>query len=105
MVHLGDLGCQLTAEQVRALRPCDALLVPVGGFYTIDAQGAKAVAEALSPRVIVPMHYRTEAFGLREIDTVEPFLALFSKELVRRYGANRLELTADTPAQVAVLSV
>lgn len=46
VVHLGDLGCQLTAEQVRALRPCDALLVPVGGFYTIDAQGAKAVAEA-----------------------------------------------------------
>ena len=31
VVHLGDLGCQLTAEQVRALRPCDALLVPVGG--------------------------------------------------------------------------
>ena len=105
VVHLGDLGCALTAEQAAALRPCDALLVPVGGFYTIDAQGAKAVAEALSPRVIVPMHYRTEAFGLREIDTVEPFLALFSKELVRHYDANRLELTADTPAQVAVLSV
>lgn len=105
VVHLGDLGCPLTEEQVRALRPCDALLVPVGGFYTIGAQGAKAVTEALSPRVIVPMHYRTEAFGLKEIDTVEPFLALFSKELVRRYDANRLELTADTPKQVAVLSV
>ena len=51
------------------------------------------------------MHYRTETFGLKEIDTVEPFLALFSKELARRYDANRLELTADTPAQVAVLSV
>ena len=71
----------------------------------MSPQGAKAVAEALSPRVIVPMHYRTEAFGLREIDTVKPFLALFSKELVRHYDANRLELTADTPAQVAVLSV
>src|SRR5699024_5655428 len=64
-VHLRDPGCQLTAAQVRALRPCAALLVPVGGFYALDAQGAKAVAETLSPRVIVPMHYRTETFGLR----------------------------------------
>ena len=105
VAHLGDLGCELEPEQLEALKGLDALMIPVGGFYTIDAQGAKAVAEALSPRVIVPMHYRTEAFGLREIDTVEPFLALFSKELARRYDANRLELTADTPAQVAVLSV
>ena len=105
VAHLGDLGCELEPEQLEALKGLDALMIPVGGFYTIDARGAKAVAEALSPRVIVPMHYRTEAFGLREIDTVEPFLALFSKELVRHYDANRLELTADTPAQVAVLSV
>lgn len=105
VVHLGDLGCALTAEQIAALRPCDALLVPVGGFYTIDAQGAKAAADTLAPRVIVPMHYRSGDKGFDNIETVEPFLALFPQELVRRYDGDRLTLTADTPAQVAVLSV
>lgn len=31
VVHLGDLGHQLTREQAEAIGPCDVLLVPVGG--------------------------------------------------------------------------
>ena len=37
VAHLGDLGCGLTPEQAEALSGLDALLIPVGGFYTIDA--------------------------------------------------------------------
>lgn len=53
VVHLGDLGHQLTPEQVQAVSPCDVLL-PVGGTYTVDSGEARAVAEAVGPRVIVP---------------------------------------------------
>ena len=56
-VHLGDLGHQLTVEQAAAIGPVDAVLVPVGGVYTVDAAGAKAVCAALHPRCVVPMHY------------------------------------------------
>ena len=102
VVHCGDLGCTLEPAQLERLRGADALLVPVGGFYTIDAQQAQALAEAISPRVVVPMHYRGEGFGLEVLDTVERFLALRSD--VVRYPDHVLELTADTPAQTAVLT-
>ena len=45
VAHLGDLGCPLTEEQTARLRNLDALLIPVGGFYTIDAAQAQAMAE------------------------------------------------------------
>ena len=73
-VHLGDLGHQLTAEQAAAIGPVDAVLVPVGGVYTVDAAGAKAVCDALHPRCVVPMHYHHAPYGLTEVDSVEPFL-------------------------------
>ena len=65
MAHLGDLGCGLTPEQAEALSGLDALLIPVGGFYTIDAGQAKAVVDQLKPRVVVPMHYRGKGLRLR----------------------------------------
>ena len=77
VVHLGDLGHELSGEQLAPLRGCDALLIPVGGFYTIDAETAKRVADAIAPRVIVPMHYRHGSHGYDVIATVEDFLRLY----------------------------
>jgi len=62
--HLGDLGTTLTAAQVREIGPVDILLVPVGGTFTIDARGADRVVSQLKPRVVIPMHYRTERTDL-----------------------------------------
>ncbi|MBQ6120764.1 MAG: MBL fold metallo-hydrolase, partial [Clostridia bacterium] len=36
LVHLGDQGAPLTAEQLKALGKVDILMIPIGGFYTID---------------------------------------------------------------------
>ena len=105
VVHLGDLGHPLTEKQAADIGPCDALLLPVGGTYTIDAATAKAVAEQLAPRVIIPMHYRQGDKGFLELDTIDPFLSFFPAEQVRRYPVSRLELTAGTPAQVALLAM
>ena len=104
VTHLGDLGHLLTAEQVQAIGPCDALLIPVGGYYTIDAPTAKAVAEQLRPRVIIPMHYRFGSRGLPVIGTAEDFTALYPAGFVRRYDTSTLTLTAETEPQVAVLA-
>ncbi|MCR4419508.1 MAG: MBL fold metallo-hydrolase [Clostridia bacterium] len=57
--HLGDLGHVLDARQVAEIGPVDVLMVPVGGYYTIDAAAAKEVVEALGPRIVLPMHYKT----------------------------------------------
>ena len=56
--HLGDLGHELTAGQVKAIGPVDVLMVPVGGIYTINGGQAKQVVEQLKPRrYVLPMHY------------------------------------------------
>jgi L-ascorbate metabolism protein UlaG (beta-lactamase superfamily) len=59
--HCGDLGHILTAQQASEIGHVDVLLVPVGGYYTIDHDQAAQVVRQLKPTVIVPMHYKTEA--------------------------------------------
>ena len=102
LAHLGDLGCIPTPEQLDRLRGLDALLIPVGGYYTIDASQAQELAEELKPRIVVPMHYRSDTFGYEVIARLEDFLALRSD--VVRYPGSALELTPHTPAQTAVLT-
>lgn len=101
IAHLGDLGCQLTATQKDQLKGLDALLIPVGGYYTIDASQAKALADELKPRVVIPMHYRGEGFGYDVIGPLEAFTAFCGN--VVSYPGSQLELTVQTPEQVAVL--
>jgi L-ascorbate metabolism protein UlaG (beta-lactamase superfamily) len=70
--HLGDLGHLLTGEQRQAIGRIDVLMIPVGGFYTIDAVQAVEVARSLNPKLVLPMHYNT---GVREtpLATVDAF--------------------------------
>jgi len=71
--HLGDLGHVLTAEQVEEIDNVDVLLLPVGGVSTINAPMAAEVVRRLEPKVVVPMHYKTQAIS-RELGSVERFL-------------------------------
>lgn len=84
VAHLGDLGHQLTAAQIEAIGPVDAVLVPVGGTYTVDAAGARTVCDALAPHCIVPMHYRYGAYGFDVLAEAEPFLSLWPGPAVQR---------------------
>lgn len=101
VAHLGDLGCELTAEQTEQLQGLTALLIPVGGYYTIDASQAKRLTDMLMPRVIIPMHYRGRSFGYDVIGTLDRFTSLFSA--VTTYPGSALELTDRIDSQVAVL--
>ncbi|MGN0778577.1 MAG: MBL fold metallo-hydrolase [Aristaeellaceae bacterium] len=79
VAHLGDLGCPLTPAWQAALAPVDVLMIPVGGFYTIDAVTAKEVATRLQARVILPMHYRTAANAGWPIAPAEDFTGLYAE--------------------------
>lgn len=89
LVHMGDIGCELSDEDIEKIKDCDVLLIPVGGFYTIDAAQAKAYVDKLNPKITIPMHYRGEGFGYDEIGTVDEFTKLF--EQVQEEGSE-LEL-------------
>ena len=102
VAHLGDLGHMPGKSLLAALRGVDALLLPVGGHFTIDAAQAKAVADAVGPRVVIPMHYRLGGMGYDVIGTLDAFTALCDN--VKTYDSDTFELGADTPAQTAVLT-
>ena len=77
--HVGDLGHMPDEAQLAAVGAVDLLMLPVGGFYTIDAKTAAAVAEKMQARVILPMHYRTQYNADWPIAPVDDFLALYLK--------------------------
>lgn len=83
VVHCGDLGHMPTAEQAAAIGRPDLLLVPVGGTYTLDALQARALVALLTPRVVIPMHYKTPAIGF-PLAGPEAFCRQFAN--VRRVG-------------------
>jgi L-ascorbate metabolism protein UlaG (beta-lactamase superfamily) len=101
--HLGDLGHRLDDKQLKELGSVDVLLIPVGGNYTVDAKVATEVCNQLKPRVVIPMHYRTEK-GLAGISGVEGFLS--GKANVSRPGSSQAEFKpGELPAtgQIIVL--
>ena len=78
-------------------------MVPVGGYYTIDARQAKKMVEDIKPRVVIPMHYRGEGFGFDVLAPLEDYTSLCDD--VVDYDKNTLELAKDMPVQTAVLKL
>lgn len=79
LVHLGDQGDDLTDEQLQQIGRVDVLMIPVGGFYTIDAPMAKKIVDRLQPRVVIPMHYKTAVNADWPIEDEKAFLRLMGK--------------------------
>jgi len=99
--HLGDLGHQLSAQQVADLGEVDILLIPVGGCVTIDAKGASQVCDRLKPKVIIPIHYKTDKFGL-PVAGVDEFLR--GKKEVSRLDASEVEFKrGELPAHTQII--
>ncbi len=94
-MHTGDLGRvppQDKIEEILREGPIDVLMIPVGGTYTINAEGAKRVVELLGPRVVIPMHFKVP--GVRyPIEGVSRFLHLFPQEKVKNIGDHTVEIT------------
>ena len=93
VVHLGDLGHILDRKTVETLKPVNVLLIPVGGYFTIEPDEAKKVCEQLDPNIIIPMHYRTKYMNF-PIKPVENFTRLFDNSKVKKVG-NPIELSKE----------
>lgn len=74
ILHCGDLGHLLSAEQIAAIGSIDVLIIPVGGTYTVDSAQAVEVIKQLKPRRCVwPIHFKTRV-GKLPLSTVDAFL-------------------------------
>ncbi|MCA9369573.1 MAG: MBL fold metallo-hydrolase [Pseudomonadales bacterium] len=82
--HLGDLGHELSAQQLDAIGRVDVLLCPVGGVYTIDPQTAVKVIHSLEPGIVIPMHYKTAKHNpatFSELADIPEFLKAYGSEV------------------------
>lgn len=103
IAHLGDLGCELEPEQLEKLKNLDAVLIPIGGYYTIDGSQAANLVKKINPRIVIPMHFRSEeeGFGFAEIGTEKEFTEKMNS--VIDISGSELETTDTFSAQVVML--
>ncbi|MBV8944719.1 MAG: MBL fold metallo-hydrolase [Solirubrobacterales bacterium] len=78
LAHFGDFGQRsLREEQAAALGEIDMVFLPIGAGPTIGPEQAAAIVVRLSPRWVVPMHYRTHRVSF--LDPPDAFLERMSR--------------------------
>ncbi len=99
--HLGDLGHILNEKEIKEIGSIDILMIPVGGFYTIDAKEATRVAEQIKPKVLIPMHFKTSKCGF-PIAPVVDFLK--DKTNYKKAGTSEVSFTkTDLPQKMEIV--
>ena len=92
LCHLGDLGHPLSSKEIVEIGDVDVLMIPVGGFYTIDAKVATEVVNSLKPRLVIPMQFKTEKCQF-PITTVDDFIT--GKPNVTKLSKSEIEILKD----------
>jgi L-ascorbate metabolism protein UlaG (beta-lactamase superfamily) len=99
--HLGDLGHELSEQQVKAIGKVDVLMVPIGGIYTINGEQAKKVVKQIKPRLyVVPMHYGVP--GYEDLLGPDEFLE-GEKNIKRMLMTNELVIPLEMKADAAAI--
>jgi len=105
IAHMGDIGCPPTPDQKDLLKDIDVMLMPVGGFFTMEPADVHALVQELTPRMLVPMHYSGKDFGYEVIAPLDKYLSLCGNETVTRLDTSTLTLPADETEGIVVLRV
>jgi L-ascorbate metabolism protein UlaG (beta-lactamase superfamily) len=95
VVFLGDLGHPLTESELAPIRGAEIVLAAAGGPPTIDYPEIPALLEAIDPRVVIPMHYKTLRIDLN-IQPVERFLESLPDVPVLRPGSSSIDIARGT---------
>ncbi len=93
LCHLGDLGHLLYNEQLEQINNVDILFIPVGGYFTINHIQAEQVINQIKAKIVIPMHYKTEAIKW-SIDPLSVFLN--EKQNIKMVGENFFEVNSST---------
>ena len=106
LCHLGDLGHPLTASLIEELGNCHILFLPVGEVSTISLDIADEIVKQLTPRIVVPMHYKTKQVT-KELGGVDKFLGKMGARNVEpkeKLSVTRSSLPDDLQIVVLKLS-
>ena len=71
VVHMGDLGTQLSGGEISKLFGADVMMICAGSCTALPAQEAKRATDEVMPNVIIPMHYRDGNRGGHRLENIE----------------------------------
>lgn len=101
LAHMGDLGHQPSEELYELLDGVDIMLIPVGGHFTIDDAAAEEIAGRVKPRILIPMHFKTDKVDF-PLKTVDDFIDRMDN--VERTGGSEITVTSDSlPGEMKVI--
>ena len=94
--HMGDMGNDFSDEQLAFFEGVDVLLGHAGGFPVITLEELLRVVSTVDPRLLIPMHYRTPRYKLRNLHTISEFLKHFPTNQVDFAGTSSVDVSSDT---------
>lgn len=95
VAFLGDLGHALSDSELEPLRGSEIVLAAAGGPPTLDFPEIRPLIEAIGPRLVIPMHYKTPKINLA-IQPLGRFLEEFPGWRVEHPGNSRVEVSPST---------
>lgn len=99
IIHMGDIGCKIEDDR---LKSADVMLMPVGGYYTLEPNQVHELIHMYQPKVLIPMHYRFGSYGYPEIGTLDTFLK--DCDNVQKYESNTFVVDEPFKNQTIVLT-
>jgi L-ascorbate metabolism protein UlaG (beta-lactamase superfamily) len=79
----------------------DVLLMPAGGFFTLEPTDLDKLIEKIKPKIVIPMHYKTEKAQLPFSD-IEGFIK--NKADVEKPGKSEITInTEKLPASTKIV--
>jgi L-ascorbate metabolism protein UlaG (beta-lactamase superfamily) len=111
ILHMGGAATPITVEERILMGNPDVLFVPVGGGpKAFTPEEAQAAVRSLSPKIIIPTHYRTQAADEATCDILplDHFLSLMEGTPITQVGGDTVTLRpSDLPesgSRIEVLS-
>lgn len=103
LIHLGDIGCIPEIDMLEKMQKPDVLFVPIGGHYTLNREDIVRLIHMVQPKVIVPMHYKSNGFGPNVIGTLDEFTSLMDLPMIN-YDSTNFNYSSDMSNHFAVLN-
>ena len=101
VVHTGDMGEPVYDD---VLRGADVVFLESGSYRTMPSEELALWAKEMEAKIIIPMHYHHPGVLSRRVFTLEDLLYYIDPAYpVKYYETSSLEVTKETPRQVAVL--
>jgi len=88
ILHCGDLGVVPDENFLEQIGEVNVLMVPVGGFYTIDANEAVEMVKKVEPSIVIPMHFNRPELDKTVFEKVAPL-----EDFLKKIGAENAERT------------